>query len=163
MKGNTKLWLLGILALAGGTHTAEAKNLYGMAGCGLGSVIIGPSEAQVFAATTNGSTYTQAFGISSGTSNCKTLDQQAILNEQRQFLAANLAALQKEMAQGGGETVVAFSQVLGCNEHSETASKTLVQQYDKIFAAPRVDGVLQAAKDALQQDHSLVQSCKHLS
>src|SRR6266545_2071443 len=47
---------------------------YGLAGCGLGSMLIGskPGIVQIFAATTNGSFGTQTFGITSGTSNCGT-------------------------------------------------------------------------------------------
>src|SRR5437868_47659 len=46
---------------------------YGMAGCGLGSLLFGPVNepfAQVLAATTNATFATQTFGITSGTSNC---------------------------------------------------------------------------------------------
>ena len=45
---------------------------YGEAGCGLGSLLFGTQSGpiQIFAATTNNSSYNQAFGITSGTSNC---------------------------------------------------------------------------------------------
>ena len=52
-----------------GLATVSAQ--YGMAGCGLGSVVISDDGfLQVFAATTNGTSYSQSFGITSGTSNC---------------------------------------------------------------------------------------------
>ena len=48
---------------------AEAQRKYGIAGCGLGSVLFGTSGG-VFAYTTNSSSGNQVFGITSGTSNC---------------------------------------------------------------------------------------------
>ncbi|MFN8945903.1 MAG: DUF3015 family protein, partial [Pseudobdellovibrionaceae bacterium] len=46
---------------------------YGMAGCGLGSVVFGdkPGFIQIFAATLNSIGGNQTFGISLGTSNCE--------------------------------------------------------------------------------------------
>ena len=45
---------------------------YGMAGCGLGSILFGakPGKIQILSGTTNGIYGNQTFGISSGTSNC---------------------------------------------------------------------------------------------
>src|SRR5690348_11977029 len=56
-----------------GYGPAGGAGWYGMAGCGLGSLVFGPNDApvaQVLAATTNGTFASQTFGISSGTSNC---------------------------------------------------------------------------------------------
>ncbi len=60
------LGALGALALS--AHAAP----YGEAGCGLGSMIFGdsPGFVQVLAATTNGCSGSQTFGITTGTSNC---------------------------------------------------------------------------------------------
>lgn len=43
---------------------------YGMAGCGLGSMVVGKNGGQVTAGTTNGSSSNQYFGITTGTLNC---------------------------------------------------------------------------------------------
>src|SRR6266446_6006877 len=78
---------------------------YGEAGCGLGSLIFGKSEGavQILAATTNNTFYTQAFGISSGTSNCDAKGFDTSKLEQEQFVANNFSGLAKEMAAGEGE------------------------------------------------------------
>ena len=54
------------------TSASAMADGYGPAGCGLGSMIFEPDSGftQVFAATTNGTSGNQTFGITSGTSNC---------------------------------------------------------------------------------------------
>ncbi len=64
------LGLLTYIYLASSPQASAAP--YGTAGCGLGSIVIGskPGMMQIFAATTNGTSASQSFGITSGTSNC---------------------------------------------------------------------------------------------
>jgi len=66
------LWTIcAVLALGLGASSAMADS-FGMAGCGLGSMLIQSNgKEQIFVATTNGSSGSQTFGITSGTSNCK--------------------------------------------------------------------------------------------
>ncbi len=142
---------------------AEARK-YGMAGCGLGSMVLGPSGSQVFAVTTNGSFGSQLFGITSGTSNCKPSKTVAAMMRQHDFLAVNMVTLQKELAQGGGATVAAFVGVLGCSEGAEQeAASILTSGYEEIFRAPGIEGVLDTAKDVLLQHKVTAAACKHLS
>src|SRR5690606_16613688 len=90
-----------------------AAKPYGMAGCGLGSVLIGKKGNQIFASTTNG-TGTQSFGISSGTSNCVTATEQTAML--KNFIEANRQALITDMAKGQGEALVTLSNIYGCNQ-----------------------------------------------
>lgn len=137
---------------------------YGMAGCGLGSVVMGNSESkvsQILGATVNGTSGSQSFGITSGTSNCLTSAQVATLVRQQQFLVANLTTLEKELSQGGGETVLGFMEVLGCSTDAVKAgSAQLMQGYSRIFAAPGIDGILETAKAELRPQFA--QDCKDL-
>src|SRR5438309_10501086 len=73
------LWLVTAFILSAGVARADAENsaahgksTYGLAGCGLGSMIFGDQKGaiQILAATTNSTFGTPTFGISSGTSNC---------------------------------------------------------------------------------------------
>ena len=52
--------------------SASFAGSYGDAGCGFGSMIFGNQAGfmQVFAATTNGTSGSQTFGITTGTLNC---------------------------------------------------------------------------------------------
>lgn len=86
---------------------------YGMAGCGLGSVVFGdkPGMVQVFAATTNGVSGNQTFGISTGTLNCGESGKSAKAD---QFIEVNKTALETDMARGQGEALTSLSQVLEC-------------------------------------------------
>lgn len=105
---------------------------YGMAGCGLGSVIITNNNImQIFASTSNGTSGNQTFGITSGTSNCKPSGKKLAL-EQQVFMEANFTSLMQESAEGSGETLKAFADLLGCNSttfasFSKTHHATLFQ------------------------------------
>ena len=102
---------------------------YGSAGCGLGSMILGSEKGftQVFASTTNGSSGSQTFGISSGTSNCGSGGKTAT-----QFIEVNKAALGNDIARGEGETISALSEIYGCS-NLDSFSSTLKSNYEKIF------------------------------
>ncbi len=159
-----RLLLLGSLAALAFAATASAKP-YGMAGCGLGSVLLGSDDGfvQVFAATTNGSSYSQSFGITTGTSNCMPAGKAAQLEEQQHFIANNLNTLYREMAQGQGQTLKAYSEVLGCNaQHFGQFTSATQQQFDRIFSAPGSLAVLEATKNVMREDKVLNSGCKAL-
>src|SRR5689334_18178616 len=106
--------ILALLVLIGASHYALADAKYGMAGCGLGSMIFG-DKAQIFAATTN-DIGLAGFAITSGTSNCQEDPHAAAIQAQQKFFQANLKVLSKEMAQGDGQYVRAFANTMGCKE-----------------------------------------------
>lgn len=94
---------------------------YGMSGCGLGSVVFGdkPGMVQIFAATTNGVSGNQTFGISSGSLNCGESGRMA---KAEQFIEVNKTALETDMARGQGESLMSLSQVLECKNQDFTSS-----------------------------------------
>lgn len=142
--------------------SAFAKRKYGMAGCGLGSVVMGKKK-QIFAATTNDSVYSQPFAISSGTSNCKPDKVMTAMMEQEHFLTANLTTIQKEMAQGGGETVAALTEVFGCEGGAqEAAAEVLSRNHAQIFAQPGVEKIRDAATESLQANTATAKGCNRL-
>jgi hypothetical protein len=94
---------------------ALAAKPYGMAGCGLGSQMMGKQGNQVLAATTNGTSGTQTFGISSGTSNCVTATEQTAMI--RNFIEANYASVVTDMAKGQGDSVKTLSNFYGCDNN----------------------------------------------
>lgn len=144
-----------------GVHSeAQAGRKYGLAGCGLGSLVIKPGGGQLSAATTNGTFTSQSWGIVSGTSNCTPSKEMAIILKQQEFLAANLATLQKELAQGEGDTVHAFADILGCHgEVHPQAVSQLIGSYSEIFKAPGIEGVLDEAKKQLSKDQLTAKGC----
>lgn len=112
-------------------------NQYGSAGCGLGSMIFEPDESfvQIFAATTNGTSWTQTFGITSGTSNCDTGGGSARSVET--FIAANRAALAVEAARGRGETISSLSSLAACGD-ADALARSLQSNFRTVFPSSTV-------------------------
>lgn len=102
---------------------------YGSAGCGLGSIVLGdkPGFMQVFAATTNGTSGSQTFGITSGTSNCGSAGKSS-----EQFIEANKISLGNDIARGQGETVDSLATIMNVSNKTEFAA-ALKTQYSEIF------------------------------
>jgi Protein of unknown function (DUF3015) len=130
-----------ILALASGgvLSTAHAKDTYGTAGCGLGSLLFGnePGLVQVLAATTNG-TGVQTFGITSGTSNCG--ETAASTASTKAFIQANRETVAKEIARGSGETISSITALAGCQDAAAVGS-TLQQSFSQIFPNEQVSDI----------------------
>lgn len=137
------------LALALVSQSAFARN-FGMAGCGLGSQVMGADGNQVLAATTN-ATGVNGFAISSGTSNCIPPGKMAAVRAQEEFFASNLKVLSKEMAQGEGEYVKALAQTMGCKTevHGDFA-KEMQKSYQQIFSAPGASAMLDKVRSTVK-------------
>ena len=141
------------LLLAGSASAAG----YGSAGCGLGSMAFGSQSGgvQILAATTNGTSWNQTFGITSGTSNCgKTA---FALEGTKVFIEGNKDALAKDAARGSGETIVALRNIASCQAPAEQVGSALQQNFGKLF--PKADAPLEQVRDnviqLLQSDKSL--------
>ncbi len=122
--------LLVLAALA--AMPALAADKYGMAGCGLGSMIFGDQQGyiQLLASTTNGIYGNQTFGITSGTSNC--LETSAASGKRAAlFITANRESLEKDIARGSGESLSNLSEVMNCK--SGSFNSTLQSNYKTIF------------------------------
>jgi hypothetical protein len=105
---------------------------YGPAGCGLGSMIFAPDSGftQIFAATTNGTSANQTFGITSGTSNCDSGSGGS--KSAKVFIQTNREALAKDIARGSGETLSSLSQLAGCSSSTAVGS-SLQRNFKTIF------------------------------
>jgi hypothetical protein len=88
---------------------------YGDAGCGLGSLVFGsqPGMVQVLAATTNGTSASQTFGITSGTSRCGPV---AFGEGTRIFVEGNREVVAKEISRGSGEAIGAIAVINACKD-----------------------------------------------
>lgn len=133
--------LLGIV-LPAFTHAEEHKQSlhdqytgqgYGMAGCGLGSVVFGQKNGmvQIFAATTNNLAGNQTFAISSGTSNCDD-NPASTASRAEFFVSQNEAALKNDIAKGNGETIQGLAKIAHC-EQSQKVAPTLQAHFSKIY------------------------------
>ena len=137
-----------------------AKTPFGMAGCGLGSQIMGADGNQVFASTTNGTSYNQVFGITSGSSNCLSPSKAAALSAQKKFMADNYSILSKEMAQGDGDALRAFSNTFGCTKEVFNHFASQMQNsYSKIFIAPGSMAALDVVQFEIKTNPQLASAC----
>jgi len=137
---------------------------YGEAGCGLGSILFGTQKGvvQILAATTNGTVYNQAFGTSSGTSNCDSKGWDTAKLEQEQFVSNNFSGLAKEMASGEGEQLTALAGLLGCPTAQQPRFNTVAQRnYETILASDRTtpSEMLTAVKTVMSSDAELSAAC----
>lgn len=143
----------------------QSSSYYGMAGCGLGSVLFGESEhrgGQILASTTNGIYSNDTFGMSSGTSNCsaerrsKTADVKKNIDL---FVAANREALATDLAKNNGDSIVALAQIAGCKDSTKMA-QTLNQNYETIFASTREQEVSNNIYKAMLTQNDLAKNCQ---
>lgn len=131
------------------------KGKFGTAGCGLGSMIItGGGIVQIFAATTNATSYTQTFGITSGTSNCEDSDSGD--DSARVFIQTNRVALAKDISRGTGETIDNLTAIAGCAD-SKAVGTTLQRNFAGIFpnASVSSDQVTDSILSTLKSERSL--------
>ncbi len=129
--------LLLVLATVGLSTVASAapaglkgNGQYGTAGCGIGSLAFGNQSGpiQIVAATLNGTSGSQTFGITSGTSNCGPgAFAKAELNS---FIQSNSVALENDIVRGQGETLSTLNNMLGCDS---SFNSTLQNNYKSIY------------------------------
>lgn len=109
-------------------------------GCGFGNQVFENQDTvvkQVFAATTNGSSGNQTFGISSGTSGCTKPANFASL-ETQEFVAQNMEALALDMAKGSGEAIETLAKLMNATDKAAFASK-LQANFDKVYTSANID------------------------
>ena len=157
--------IAGLLAMFGGSAYASGDG----AGCGLGSMVFKGQKGMIpnlLAATTNGTSGSQTFGITSGTSNCKADAVVQREHEQRIFVAANLDTLSQQMAQGSGAHVSALAGLMGCSTESQGEFARMGQEkYGVIFSSTdaQPEAVLATLKDEMGRHPTLAASCTRIA
>ncbi|WP_224984613.1 DUF3015 family protein [Geomonas agri] len=130
------LLITGSAFAAGQAHTNT--------GCGLGTMLWenkadGSILFEILQSTTNGTSGTQTFGITSGTSEC-TKPGKIVQNEKlNQFVRANMDNLAKDIAMGKGETLDTFVEMMGVPSPQSDAYKAKLQaNFGKIFTSDKI-------------------------
>jgi hypothetical protein len=136
---------------------------YGMAGCGLGSVVIDKHGSQIFAGTTNGTSANQIFGITTGTSNCVDTPNDSVAKKMDNFIEANKATVAIDISRGEGETVQSLAAIMGCQDVSLLGS-SLKNQFGKIYKTFDVTTpeVTDSVISAIMNDKNLRVSCSNI-
>ncbi|UFS71752.1 DUF3015 domain-containing protein [Geomonas sp. RF6] len=140
----TLLLALALSVAASGVALAQGQ-AHVNTGCGLGTMLWerkadGSAVFQSFQATTNGTSGTQTFGISSGTSNC-TKPSAFVQNDKLiNFVQSNMDNLAKEMSMGKGETLDTFVEMMGVPQEQSVIYKAKLQaNFDKVFSSDKVE------------------------
>jgi hypothetical protein len=113
----------------------EARDIggqgYGIAGCGLGSVVFGPKPGyiQIVAATVNGTSANQTFAMTTGTLNCDLGDSGG---QAARFIESNKEVVMKDMSRGHGETVESLAYIFRCDDAQLFGDK-MKASYDNLL------------------------------
>lgn len=130
-------------------------------GCGLGSALwVGQSGLlpKVFAATTNGISGNQTFGISTGTLGCQK--EGVITSRVRisMFTGSNIDRLARDMSVGQGETLNVLADLMGVSEADKaTFFQATRTHYGTLFAPQNTTAgdVLAALEAVMRADARL--------
>ncbi|MGB5325625.1 MAG: DUF3015 family protein [Pseudomonadales bacterium] len=133
--------LMGVL-LVSSPMLATAAGGHGPAGCGLGTEVVFQDANEwhehVLAATTNGTSGNQTFGMTSGTLGCESANG-PLASGTQQFIDGNIDRLAAEIAAGQGEALAALQEVIGVrNEDRAHFTAMLRDNFSSLFPSHAV-------------------------
>jgi hypothetical protein len=127
------------LMLAGSAYAGTVRD---NCGCGVGTLAFGDQEglvSQVLAATFNGVSGNQTFGITSGTLDCQQFNGLTSNRQIRQFVTDNMDQLAIDMAMGQGQSLEALADLMNVKKDDRaTLYGSLQQNFDRIFTSENV-------------------------
>lgn len=148
-------------ALMGAMVMGSAQAAQDNVGCGVGSMVFDGQSGvapQVLAATTNGISGNQTFGITSGTLGCT---QDGVVRDHTKlsmFTGANMESIASNMAVGEGEALETMAELMGIEDADKAAFYTASKQnFDRIFPSAQVtaEEVLSAVDEVMAADATL--------
>ena len=151
-----KMIIAGLIALSPAVVMAD-----NIGNCGWGSKVFDGQSGvmpQVFAATTNGSTGNQTFGISSGTSGCTQDGTVKTSWKTAMFIDGNKKQLARDMSQGQGETLDALASLIGIDQAQKAKFFQLTQEkFSSIFYSEDASAadISNALKTVMSSDSEL--------
>ena len=130
--------ILSALTILGLSCSLYANNTN--TGCGLGSIVIknqNSSVLQALAATTNGTSGNQTFGITSGTSNCNKPSNFVSNDKLNQFVNENMDELAMDISAGKGETLSTVAKLMNVEDTNAFSAK-LQANFSEIYSSENV-------------------------
>jgi hypothetical protein len=156
MMKKTLMSLVAVAALSAFAHASQND-----AGCGLGAQLFKENRPvdQILAATTNGCSGTQTFGITTGTLGCSSGGLIKSSAEREVFTATNLRALEKELAAGQGQYSASLAALSGCK--SAEFSAFAKAHYEKIVTSEKTGAIelLSNIDREIAADPAMVKAC----
>ena len=130
--------------------------------CGWGAKLFDGQSGvapQVLAATTNGTSGNQTFGITTGTSGCTQDGVVRSTWKTAMFIDGNKERLARDMSIGNGETLDSLAHLIGVREEDRAVfNRTVQANVSRIFASgSTTDQVVVALKEVLGSDRTLAQ------
>ncbi|MBT8140257.1 MAG: DUF3015 domain-containing protein [Gammaproteobacteria bacterium] len=137
-----KKLLAGALLISSPMLTMAAGG-HGPAGCGLGTEVVFQDANEwhehVLAATTNGTSGNQTFGMTSGTLGCESAGGPLAKGTQ-EFIDGNIDRLAAEIAVGHGESLDALQQVIGVRAEQRAHFTALLRDnFGSLFTSHEVN------------------------
>jgi hypothetical protein len=154
-----KLIATSILVLASAGAYAGQNNV----GCGLGAMVFDGQSGvfpQILAATTNGTSGNQTFGISSGTLGCTQDGTVTSSAKLAMFTGANMDRLAQDMSSGQGESLESMAYLMGIKEQDKAHFFTVAKEnFSTIFPSDKTtaEHVLSSLHDVMASDEVLRQ------
>lgn len=149
--------LIAIMLLAGSSVAMADQDV----GCGLGSVLFAGKSGlapKILAATTNGTSGNQTFGITTGTLGCQAdgvISSRARLS---MFMGTNSERLARDMSVGHGESLDVLANLMNIKSEDKGAFFQVTKaNFGKIFAPENQSAgqVLAALQQVMAQDSVL--------
>ena len=135
----------------------------GSSGCGPGWYVLQENSiiSSALRATTNAFFFpTTTIGMTLGTSNCT--QHKLVLNEKRSlhFVTHNLYELKSQAAQGEGEYLQAFAEVVGCQKsQTQLLKKTIQSKHQNVFQHSTPEKVLEQVFIEIISSPELSRAC----
>lgn len=151
------LIVMAIAALPVSSFAAGENNV----GCGLGSKVFDGQKGiapQVLAATTNGTSGNQTFGISTGTLGCTQDGAVRSTWKTSMFIDGNLERLARDMSRGSGESLDSLAQLIGVKEeHKAHFFHVTKSNFERIYSADLVNAkdIMAGLRATLAADQTL--------
>lgn len=129
--------------------------------CGVGSMLFKGQSGiapQILAMTTNGSSYNQSFGITTGTLGCSPSATVRSNMKTAMFINGNKDQLARDMSVGSGETLAALSHLIGVEAQDQAAFNRLTKDnVARIFTtdSAATEQVVAALREVLASDATL--------
>lgn len=157
MKLKASVLVLAIATLPAASFAAGENNV----GCGLGSSIFNGQSGvvpQILAATTNGTSGNQTFGITSGTLGCTQDGTVRSSVKLSMFIDGNMERLARDMSRGNGETMDSLAQLINVKEEDKARFFQVAKvNFGQIYASDKatVQDVMAGLRAALSSDATL--------
>lgn len=154
-----KLIATSVLVFASASAYAAQNNV----GCGLGSMVFDGKSGvvnQVLAATTNGTSGNQTFGISSGTLGCTQDGTVSSTAKLSMFTGSNMDRLAQDMSSGQGESLESLAALLEIQEADKARFFAVTKEnFAKIFPSEQTtaEDVIAGLSQVMADDEVLRQ------